>query len=235
MARIQSTSMGDGGPATPAPLRFGERALPSERDGAHDEAAVVRAYRTPRPSLLRRYRAPLLLAVPCLVLVLATWFAWAPVLDAVSTGAAELVAREGDGQTQLTVTIALVAITLLGFVVAWARATHPRRAVHLSGERGRMAVDVIAGGLRDAFLELRDVREAEVSVQNRGRGRVLVRAWLRVSRDTRIDDTLDKVDDAAEWLIRARLGLELAEPPLVDVRYDELDLRAARRGRDEDE
>jgi hypothetical protein len=43
------------------------------------------------------------------------------------------------------------------------------------------------------------------------------------------------VDDAAEWLIRARLGLELAEPPLVDVRYDELDLRAARRGRDEDE
>jgi hypothetical protein len=228
--------MGDGGPATPEPLRFGERTFSPEHDAARDEAAEADlAYRAPRPGLLRRYRAPLLLAGACLPVMAVTWLAWAPVLDAVSTATAELVAREGDGQTQVTVSVALVAVALLGFVVAWARATHPRRAVRLSGERGRMAVDVIAGGLRDAFLELRDVREAEVSVQNRGRGRVLVRAWLRVSRDARIDDTLDEVDDAAEWLIRARLGLELAEPPLVDVRYDELDLRAARRGRDEDE
>lgn len=214
-------------------LHFGDHL---RQDGAVEHRENPPAvYRAPRSGWLRRYRVPLLFLTLCLSLVAVTWSAWTPVLEAVATGAAELAGREGDGQTQVSVTVGLAALALLAFVLTWARATHPRRAVRLSDDRARMAVDAIAGGLRDAFLELRDVREAEVSVQNRGRGRVLVRAWLRVSRDARIDDTLDEVDDAAEWLVRARLGLQLAGPPLVDVRYDELDLQAGRRGRNEDE
>jgi hypothetical protein len=211
-------------------LHFGDHL---RQDGAveHREQPPG-VYRSPRAGWLLRYRLPLILLALCVALIAVTWTAWTPVLDAVATAAADLAGREGDGQTRVSATVGLAAFALLAFVLTWARATHPQRAVRLSGERGRMAVDAIAGGLRDALLELRDVREAEVSVQNRGRGRVLVRAWLRVSRDARIDDTLD---DAAEWLIRARLGLQLVGPPLVDVRYDELDLRAARRGRDEDE
>ena len=233
MARSQHASI-DHDPAPGAPvLHFGDRA---QDDGSveHREPPLE-VYRAPRDGWLSRYRLPLVLSALCLALIAVVWTAWTPVLDTVASGAGNLARREGDGQTQASATVGLAAIALLAFVLTWARATHPRRAVRLSDGRGRMAVDAIAGGLRDAFLELRDVREAEVSVQNRGRGRVLIRVWLRVSRDARIDDTLDEVDDAAEWLIRARLGLQLAGSPLVDVRYDELDLRAARRGRDEDE
>ena len=117
------------------------------------------------------------------------------------------------------------AVALLVWAAAWGRATHPRRAVRLSGGRGRIAVDAIAGGLRTALLDIPEVREAEVRVENRRRGRVLVHAWLRVTPQARIDDTLDDVDGTAEWLIEEQLRLTLAEPPLVDVRYDELDLR----------
>ena len=98
-----------------------------------------------------------------------------------------------------------------------------------------MAVDAIAGQLRAAILDQGAVRDADVAIENRGQGRVRVRAWLRVEPDARIDDVLDAVDDLADWLIHGRLGLVLAEPPLADVRYDELDLRATRpRGRPDD-
>jgi hypothetical protein len=121
-----------------------------------------------------------------------------------------------------------VAVAVLGFVISWSRHTHPRRAVRLSEERGRMAVDDIAGQLRASILEMDEIREADVRVENRGRSRVRVRAWLRVSPEARIDDVLDEVDEAADWLVHHRLGLLLSEPPLADVKYDELDLRTTR-------
>src|SRR3546814_20573980 len=73
-----------------------------------------------------------------------------------------------------------------------------------------------------------EIRDAEVRIENRGRSRLRVRAWLRVSPEARIDDVLDGVDEAADWLVHHRLGLLLAEPPLADVKYDELDLRPTR-------
>ncbi len=203
----------DGG----ASLRFGVGA-----DAPEDE------YRAPRFSRWIALRAPTSVAAVCAALVVVTWVAWSPVLDAVAEGSAALAAREGDGQTRVTASVVLGAIATLGFVVAWWRGTHPRRAVRLSGERGRMTVDAIAGQLRDAILEVDEVRDVEVSVENRGRSRVRVRAWLRVSPEARIDDVLDGVDDAADWLIHHRLGLLLSEPPLADVKYDELDLRTTR-------
>ena len=82
--------------------------------------------------------------------------------------------------------------------------------------------------MRASILELDEIRDAEVRVENRGRSRVRVRAWLRVSPEARIDDVLDEVDEAADWLVHHRLGLLLSEPPLADVKYDELDLRTTR-------
>jgi len=195
--------------------------------------AAASTYRAPRDPLLRTYRFAIFVAVLCIAAIVLTQVAWQHTLDIVATTAAELAGREGDGQTQLTVTIALATIALLGFVIAWGAATHPRRAVRLSGDRGRMSVDAVAGALRNELLELRDVREATVAVENKGGGKILVRAWLHVGTDSRIDDTLDQVDDTTEWLVHQQLGLILAEPPLLDVRYDELDLRAARRRVDE--
>jgi len=200
-----------------APLRFGGEAEESATD-----------YTIPRPSRFRSLRGPIAFAVLCASLIVVAWVAWTPVLDTVAEGSSTLAEREGDGRTQLTTTVFLVALGTLGFVLAWWRGTHPRRPVHLSGERGRMAVDAIAGQLRASILELDEVRDAEVSVENRGRSRVRVHAWLRVSPEARIDDVLDGVDDAADWLVHHRLGLLLSEPPLADVKYDELDLRTTR-------
>lgn len=205
--------------AQAAPLRFGADAR---------DADAPAEYRAPRASRLRVLRAPLLLTLACAALIVATWLAWGAVMEAVADGASALAAREGDGQAQVTATVALVAVAMLGFVVTWSLNTRPRRAVRLSDDRGRMAVDDIAGQLRASILELDEIRDAEVRVENRGRSRVRVRAWLRVSSEARIDDVLDEVDEAADWLVHHRLGLLLSEPPLADVKYDELDLRTTR-------
>jgi hypothetical protein len=51
---------------------------------------------------------------------------------------------------------------------------------------------------------------------------------VRVGPHARIDETLDAVDDAAEELLHHRLGVAMDGPPLVDVVYDELELRAGK-------
>ncbi len=235
MARRSQARALDDGVALPA-LRFDAPARDHDGPDEHeDDARLAPSYVAPRDGWFRRVRPALLLSVLCAALTTATWLAWSPALEGVAEGASALAEREGDGQTQVTVTVALVAVALLGFVLAWARGTHPRRPVRLSRGRGRMAVDAVAGALREDLLALREVRDAEVRVENRGRRGLLIHAWLRVHADARIDDTLERVDTAADRLVYERLGLVLAEPPLVDVRYDELDLRAARALRlDED-
>lgn len=201
-----------------APLRFGS----DERDASPE------AYRAPRAARLQSIRGPLLFASLCGALIAVAWTAWTPVLEAIAEGASDLAALEGDGRAQFTATAGLVALAALGFVLAWWRGSHPQRPVRLSDDRGRMAVDAVAGQLRAAILEVDEVRDAEVRVENRGRNRVRVRAWLRVSPEARIDDVLDGVDEAADWLVHHRLGLLLSEPPLADVKYDEIDLRTTR-------
>src|SRR5690606_6942809 len=115
-------------------------------------------YAAPRDGALRAYRGAVLLAGACAGLIATAWTAWSAVLDGVADGASALMAREGDGQTQATATVALGAVATLGFVTTWWRRSHPRRAVRLSGGRGRMAVDDIAGELRRAILDLPEVR-----------------------------------------------------------------------------
>ena len=190
-----------------------------------DDAAYT--YVAPRPGRMARYRVPLVATLLGGALIAATWLTWTPTLEGIADGAGRL-ADQRDGRAQWSATVGIAALGLLVWAGAWGRATHPRRPVRLSGGRGRIAVDAIAGGLRTALLDIPEVREAEVRVENRRRGRVLVRAWLRVTPQARIDDMLDDVDGTAEWLVEEQLRLVLAEPPLVDVRYDELDLRPRR-------
>jgi len=188
----------------------------------------VALYAASRASRFAMLRWPLAVTLVVAVLIAATWTAWSPVMTGVSEGASTLAARKGDGQTRVSVTVALVAFALLAFAAAWWRGSHPRRPVRLSDGRGTIAVDAIAGQLRAAILDLPEVRAAEVAVENRGGGQIRVRSWLRVTAEARIDDVLDAVDDVADWLVHHHLGLLLSEPPLAEVRYDELNLRAAR-------
>lgn len=190
------------------------------------EAAPPIAYRAPRPRRLAFYRGAIWTALACAALIALTWIAPTEALRSVRDGASWLLART-DERGQAAVTVVLVAFAALAFAAAWGRATHPRRAVRLSDGRARMAVDEIAGALRDALEGRADTRAVEVRVENRGRHGLRLYAWLRVTRDARIDEVLEAVDAEAAALLR-RLGLPLAELPLVDVRYDELDLRAGR-------
>lgn len=240
MARTSEAHTFDDSAVSLPPLRFDAPDAPRTPHVGHEpDSTVFPDYVAPRDRWLRRYRGALLLTLACIALAAGAWLAWTPVLEGVAEGAETLAGREGDGRTQVTVTVGLVAVVLLGFAAAWGRSTHPRRAVRLSRGRGSMAVDAIAGVLRDDLLILREVRGAEVRVENRGRRGLLVHAWLQVHADARIDEVLERVDTVTDELVYERLGLVLAEPPLVDVRYDELDLRAARtsaagRGHDED-
>ncbi|MDO9443841.1 MAG: hypothetical protein Q7K37_00865, partial [Dehalococcoidia bacterium] len=188
--------------------------------------AAPPAYRSPRGSRRRAYRGALLLAIACGAAVAVTWAADEAVLRGVRDGAGWALERTDDQARSIT-TVVFASIAALGLVAAWGRATHPRRAVRLSDGRGRMAVDEIAGALRESLLERADMRSAEVRVENRHRHGIRVHAWLRVTRDARIDEVLEAVDRATEALAQ-RLDMTLAELPLVDVRYDELDLRAGR-------
>lgn len=208
----------------PAPRRFVLPDLP-EADEPITPAAPP-AYRSPRGARWGAYRGALLLAFACAAAVAVTWAADEAVLRGVRDGAGWALERTDD-RAQSIATVVFASVATLGFVAAWGRATHPRRAVRLSDGRGTMAVDEIAGALRESLLERADIRSAEVRVENRHRHGIRVHAWLRVTRDARIDEVLEAVDRAAEALAR-RLGMTLTELPLVDVRYDELDLRAGR-------
>ncbi len=205
------------------PLRFDAPAA-----SAGYASSAPDGYVAPRPSRWMALRGPVGLAVVAGLLLGVTWVAWTPVLDGVSDAAAELARREGDGQTQVSVTVGLIALSLFAFIGAWWKHSHPRRPVRLADGRGTIAVDGVVGQFRVGILDLAEVFGAEVAVVYRGGGQVRVRTWLRVTAEARIDDALDGVDTAADWLVHHRLGLMLSEPPLAEVRYDELNLRAAR-------
>lgn len=203
-----------------APLRYDS--VPGDAPDA------ARDYASPRLSLWRMLRVPVVVTAIALALLVATWTTWDPLLRGISESTSALAEREGDGRTRETVSVGIGALAVLAFVATWWRGSHPRRPVRLADGRGTIGVDAIAGQLRTAILDLPEVRVAEVAVENRGGGQVRVRTWLRVTAEARIDDALDGVDAAADWLVHHRLGLMLSEPPLAEVRYDELNLRPTR-------
>ena len=126
------------------------------------------------------------------------------------------------------VTILALTAGALALAGAWARDTAERRPVRLAGGRARMAVDEVAATLRAALLDEAGLAGADVRVQNLHRRglRVTVRADVRPQ--TRIDETVQAVDELVTEIVQHYIGVRLAARPAVDVRYRELDLRLGR-------
>jgi hypothetical protein len=105
--------------------------------------------------------------------------------------------------------------------------------VRLAEGRGTIAVDVLAERLRLAILERPDVEDAGVRVDNlRGKG-VRVVAVLAVTANARLTETAEAAIAAIEQALDERAGVALAEPPALELRYEELILdRPARKAID---
>jgi hypothetical protein len=214
-------------PLAPEGQRTGDAedgALEARPSGTSETVAT---YRSAHPRRPHPYRGAAVLALALVAGAVATWFAAAEVLLGIEQGAARLRALDSGTSRAITATV-LVAAGLLAVIVAWGRATSPRRAVRLADGRGSMAVEAIETRLRYAIVADPDVHEARVWVENRHRRGLGVDVALRVGPRARIDDAIDRVDEVAEELLHRRLGVPMDGPPMVDVTYDELDLRAGR-------
>ena len=123
----------------------------------------------------------------------------------------------------------LTTVALLSYLAVWATVSAPGRAVRLPDGRGTIAVDVLAERLRLAILERPDVQDASVRVDNlRGRG-VRVVAVIAVTADARLAETTEGAATAIVLALDERAGVPLAEPPALEVRYEELILDRPRR------
>lgn len=137
--------------------------------------------------------------------------------------------RTSDDRARAVATTVLAAAALLGYLAVWARASSPRRAVRLADGRGTIAVDVLARRLRLALLERADVQEAGVRVDNLRRRGVRVAAVLAVTADARLAETTAGAAAAIERVLTDGVGVPLAEPPTLELRYEELILERPRR------
>jgi len=197
---------------------------PAQHAGAEGRAPSRQRGRALRTRGDGGYRGAVLFALVLCAVVAATWLASAPILDGASRALA-WAAAHNDPRGRGVFTVICVGLALLGGVVAWGRASSPRRPVRLADGRGRMAMDEIAGRLEDVILERPEIRSARVVVTNRHRRGLRVEARLGVSPETRIDATITAFEAATEALLHRDLVTPMESRPRVDVRYDELDLR----------
>ena len=72
------------------------------------------------------------------------------------------------------------------------------------------------------MLEDPQLREARVRVANRHRRGVSVRAALSVTPDARLAETAAAAREAIAETLHERTGLALAEPPEIELHYEEL-------------
>lgn len=198
-------------------------------DAAAPLEAAPRAasYRSQRPVAGHAYRGALGVVLLMAAAIATTWLASAPVLAGLRDGAAWLAARDGE-RGRASATVIFAATAALALIVAWGRASATRRPVRLAGGRGRMAVEAIAQRLEASIRTRPEVRAATVVVTNRHWRGVRVEARLRVTPEARLDATITAFEAEAEALLHRRIGVPMESPPRVDVRYDELDLRAGR-------
>ena len=137
--------------------------------------------------------------------------------------------RTSGDRSRVIVTVVFATLALLGYLTVWAKVSAPGRAVRLADGRGTIAVDVLAERLRLAILERPDVEDAGVRVDNlRGRG-VRVVAVIAVTADARLAETAKAATTAIERALDERAGVPLAEPPALELRYEELILGRPRR------
>ena len=179
------------------------------------------------PSARRGFYAATVFASLAALLIAFVWIAPEPALD----GASEAIAwlRADDARGRAIATTALVALGALGYVAAWTRATSLRRPLQPGDARGAISVDEFASWLRAAVLEQPDVREAAVRVENLHRRGVRISLLLSVTPEARLAETVAEASSRVERVVRDRAGLELAEPPAIELRYEELILGSSGR------
>jgi hypothetical protein len=191
------------------------------------DAAQPTTYISPEPRHLSRYRGTLVIAALLLAAVPVVWFAAGAILAGIEETAAWLQARDSALRRALVV-VALITAAALIVIRAWSRASAPERPIELAGGHGVIGTAQVAAWL-SSMLEARPgIRTAAARIENHHTGGVRVDVRVRVGPHARIDETLDAVDDAAEELLHHRLGVAMDGPPLVDVVYDELELRAGK-------
>ncbi len=172
----------------------------------------------PGESWWRAYRAPLLLAAIAAGAIALIWLASGPVLDA----AARALEGASDHDTALGragATTVLVAAVLLAFVVRWGSLSSPRRPLQIPGGV-RLPVDALAALLRAELTAIDAVVVASVRVANRHRRGVSV----EVGPEALLSQVGAEARELAVAAVERRLGLRLAAPPRVQLRYSELRL-----------
>lgn len=175
-------------------------------------------------SWTRAYRVPLLLALLAGGAISVVWLASTTVLDGAEW--ALDIARDGDGATgRAVVTTLLAAAVLLVLVARWESLSAPRRPLRLPGGGGLLSVDDLAALLRYELTVPGTVAEASVRVENRHRSGVAVWAVVEVGPETRLSRSGVEVRERLTAILERRLGLVLAAPPRVELRYSELLLR----------
>ena len=177
----------------------------------------------PRPN--RPLRSLLLFALFALAATVAVWTASAAILDGAG-GTLDWLRAHDDATGRALVTTILATATLLNIVLAWWRTSSPRRPVRVGRDGSTIAVDELAEWLRQALLERADVADATVRVENLHRRGVRVAVVLEVTAEARLEETGDSAAALVDRLIGERAGLPLDEPPHVELRYRELDLRS---------
>jgi hypothetical protein len=179
------------------------------------------------PSARRGFHAATVFASLAALLIAFVWTAPEPALD----GAAKAIAwLRADAAGRAIATTALVALGALGYVAAWTRATSLRRPLYVDGERGAIPVDQFASWMRAALLDQPDVREVAVRVENLHRRGVRIALVLSVTPHARLAEIVAEATSRVERVVRDRAAIELAEPPAIELRYEELVL-GSREGR----
>ncbi len=177
----------------------------------------------PRPN--RPIRSLSLFALFALAATIALWTASTAILNAAG-GTLDWLRAHDDPTGRALVTTIFATATLLSFVLVWWRASSPRRPVRVGGGGSTIAVDELAEWLRQALLERADVAGATVRVENLHRRGIRVAVVLEVTAEARLEQTGDAAAALVERLIGERAGLPLDEPPQVELRYRELNLRS---------
>ena len=201
------------------------RRLESDSDPA--EPAARGSQR--RPARIRGawLRLPLTIVALAAALIATIWLASGPVLDGVEQAAGWSRARD-DSTGRAVATVLVVGASGLVLVVAWARSSGLRRPVRVAQSRGTIPIDELERRLAAEVAGSDRVERATIRVANHGRKGVTVRAELHVASDARIAQTTLASARRVEAFMTEQLGVSLAEPPALTIRYEELRLRPRR-------
>lgn len=198
----------------------GATARPVAEPRASGRAA---APRVPGEAWWRVYRGPIALAALAAGAIALIWLASGAALDAAGEaldGARDLDTPRG----RAVATTLLAAAALLAFVGRWGSRSSPRRPLAIPGG-GRLTVEALEALLRAEITAADAVESARVRVENAHRRGVRVEVDVEVGPTAILSDVTAQARALVADAVERRLGLRLAAPAGVELRYGELRLR----------